>query len=153
MLRPIPKLFLILLALPLFLLVACSDDDAGASDPATAAPAATVTQEAPSDAAIKGTVVVDFTGAPEELAKVETAFEVGPESSAWDAVKMALGEDNLVFNDFGGDLGIFISGFNGVEAEGNHFWEFKVNGETAEVGVSKYVVQQGDVIEFVYSSF
>jgi hypothetical protein len=78
---------------------------------------------------------------------------VAPETTAWEAIKMALGEENLTYQVFGGDLGIFISGFNGVAAEGNHFWEFKINGEGAEEGVSKYVVRQGDVLEFVYSSF
>jgi hypothetical protein len=98
-------------------------------------------------------VSVDFTGAPEELDAIEAPFEVAPETTAWEAIKTALGEENLTYQDFGGDLGIFISGFKGVAAEGNHFWEFKINGEGAEAGVSKYVVQQGDVLEFVYSSF
>jgi hypothetical protein len=113
---------------------------------ATATPAA-------SSAAIQGTISVDFTGAPQEFEAIKVPFEVAPETTAWDAIKTVLGEENLTFMDFGGDLGIFISGFNGVNAEGNHFWEFKINGEGAETGVSKYVVQQGDVLEFVYSSF
>ena len=61
-------------------------------------------------------------------------FEVEAGSTAWEAIKAALGEDNFSFQDFGGDLGVFITGFNGVDAEGNNFWEFKPNGETAEVG-------------------
>ncbi len=98
-------------------------------------------------------MTVDFTGAPQELESIEADFEVAAETIAWEAVKAALGEENLSFQDFGGDLGIFITGFSGVQADGNHFWEFKVNGGTAEAGVSKYKVKQGDVLEFVYSSF
>jgi hypothetical protein len=135
------------------LVAACSDDDGDAAVPPTPTPAATATQEAASTASIQGTVTVDFTGAPQELEALDVSFEVAPESTAWDAIKLALGEENLTFMDFGGDLGIFISGFNGVNAEGNNFWEFKINGEGAEVGVSKYQVQQGDVLSFVYSSF
>lgn len=147
------NLRLLLLVIPLLLLVSCSDDDAGATEVPTSTPAATATQVLAANAAIAGTVKVDFTGAPEELATIEAPFEVEAESTAWDAIMAAIGEENLKYEDFGGDLGIFISGFNGVDAEGNHFWEFKLNGETAEAGVSKYMVQQGDVIEFVYSSF
>jgi hypothetical protein len=106
-----------------------------------------------SDAAMKGTVSVDFTGSPEERETLEAAYEVPAGSTAWDAIKAAVGEENLSYDDFGGSLGIFITGFNGVVVEGNHFWEFKLNGETSEVGVSSYEVQQGDVLEFVYSSF
>ncbi len=147
------KLPILLLLIPLILLSSCGDDDAGASPQATQAPSAATTQTASSEAAIEGMVSVDFTGAPEELDAIEVAFEVAPGSTAWQAVAMALGEDKLAFQDFGGDLGVFISGFNGVEAEGDHFWEFKINGESAQVGVGKYEVQQGDVIEFVYSSY
>jgi len=132
--------------------MACSDDDddAPAVAAATQAPA---TQAAAAEAAIQGTITIDFTGAPQELETVETTFEVAPGTTAWDAIKSAIGEDNLTYEDFGGDLGIFIGGFNGVEAEGNHFWDFKVNGEGSESGVSSYEVQAGDVLEFVYSSF
>ena len=133
----------VLLLVPLLLLAACSDDDDSA--PATG--------PAGSAATISGSVGVDFTGAPQELDVIEATFEVEAGTTAWDAIKVALGEENLAFEDFGGDLGIFITGFNGVQAEGNHFWEFKVNGETAEAGVSKYEVTDGDVLEFVYSSF
>ena len=146
------RILLLLFLVPCLLFAGCSDDDGDANPQATATqPPAT--QAAPAQEAVQGTITIDFTGAPEELEKVEATFEVAPGSTAWDAIKAAIGEDNLAFEDFGGTLGIFISGFNGVEAEGNHFWEFKVNGEGSEVGVSSYEVQQGDMLEFVYSSF
>jgi hypothetical protein len=108
---------------------------------------------ASSPAAIQGSVRVDFTGAPKELDPIDATFSVEPGSTAWDAVRMSLGDENLSFQDYGGDLGIFVSGFKGVDAEGNHFWELKINGESAQVGVAKYEVNQGDVLEFVYSSY
>ena len=153
------RLSLLLFTLPLLLLVACSDDDSDTGPAASPTAVAAATSEAPATTAssnpgtVTGTVSVDFTGAPQEMEPVQAPFEVEQGSTAWDAVRQALGEDNVSFEDFGGDLGIFISGFNGVEAEGNHFWEFRVNGEGAQSGVSKYEVQQGDMLEFVYSSF
>ena len=150
---------------PLLFVAGCSDGDDGSSAAAITTGATTTSQPtdttqtnasggtAPAEATLTGSVRVDFTGAPEELPAIDMTFEVEAGSTAWDAVRAALGEENLDYQDFGGDLGIFITGFNGVEAQGNHFWEFKPNGETAEVGVSKYEVQQGDVLEFAYSSF
>jgi hypothetical protein len=100
-----------------------------------------------------GTVSVDFAGSPDERERLQASYTVPAGSTAWDAIKAAFGEENLSFDDFGGSLGIFITGFNGVGVEGNHFWEFRVNGEGSDVGVSSYQVQPGDVLEFVYSSF
>ena len=150
--RTTRRLLLLFLLPSLVLAVACSGDDNGAAA-ATASPVATTSLQTRSAAAVMGTVSVDFTGAPQVLPKLAMPFKVAAGSTAFDAIKMALGEDNLKYQDFGGDLGVFISGFDGVEAEGNHFWEFKLNGESSQVGVSKYEVQDGDVIEFVYSSY
>jgi hypothetical protein len=166
------KLPLLLLLISVLLLAACGDDSnatptataALASSPtatasvsaqttATTTPAPSGGSGAASDSAIEGTLKVDFTGAPEELEAIDKPFSVPEGSSAWDAVKEALGEDNVSSQDFGGDLGVFVTGFKGVDAEGNHFWEFKVNGESSNVGAGKYEVKQGDVLEFAYSSF
>jgi hypothetical protein len=146
------RLSILLLLIPFWLLAACSDDDDDEPAASATSPAAIQAAASGAEAAIKGSITVDFTGSPDERERVEATFDVAPGTTAWDAVKTALGEENLTFEDFGGTLGIFITGFNGVEVEGNHFWEFKVNGEGSEVGVSSYVVQQGDMIEFVYSS-
>jgi len=81
------------------------------------------------------------------------AFGVQPGQNAWTAIQQAIGLSNLTFQDFGGSLGIFIDGFYGVQPQGNHFWEFFVNGQSSLVGVSAYIVKSGDVLEFRYSSF
>jgi hypothetical protein len=147
------RLSILLLTLPLLLLFTACSDDGGSQAVATTGASATTTLEAPAAGLIEGSVRVDFTGAPQELQPMDLAFEVAAGSTAWDAIMDAIGEDNMSYQDFGGDLGIFITGFHGVQAKGNHFWEFKLNGETAGAGVSAYEVQPGDVLEFVYSSF
>lgn len=100
---------------------------------------------------VRGTVSVNFAGAPAQRPAVTASFAVEPGQNAWTAIQQALGASNLTFRDFGGDLGIFISGFYGVQAEGDHFWEFFVNGQSSDVGVSGYIVKDGDVLEFRYS--
>jgi hypothetical protein len=102
---------------------------------------------------VRGQVIVNFAGAPIQRTTVAEDFAVTPGKKAWDAIRQAIGPSNISFVDFGGSLGIFITGFFGVEAEGNHFWEFFINGKSASVGVSGYAVQDGDVLEFRYSSF
>jgi len=82
-------------------------------------------------------------------------------TTAWSAIQKAMGVDNLQCpgneklqcTDYGGDLGIFISGFNGVVAAGNQYYEFRVNGVSSNVGVSSYVCNNNDVLEFVLTSF
>ena len=80
-------------------------------------------------------------------------FAVEPGAKAWDAIKQAVSASNVNSKDYGGDLGIMITGLYGVEAAGNHFWEFVVNGKSSEKGVSNYAVQDGDILEFRYAAF
>ncbi len=101
---------------------------------------------------VRGTVVVNFAGTPSQRPTASVPFEVSPGQNALTAIRQAIGPSNLTFEDFG-SLGVFITGFNGVQAEGNHFWEFFVNGQSSSVGVSAYIVRNGDVLEFRYSSF
>jgi hypothetical protein len=147
------RLSIVLLLFAGLIWVGCSSNDTSASTSGATGGASTVAASSSLTPAVLGTVAVDFTGAPKELEPITATFSVEQGSKAWDAIKQALGEDRLTYQDFGGDLGIFITGFDGVEAEGNHFWEFRVNGEGADVGVSKYEVMSGDVLEFVYSSY
>ena len=139
------RLFLIALLLPtIWLGAACSDSDNNA-------PASTAT--AVVEAQVKGTVAIDFTDTGSQRPKTNAPFAVQPGTKAIDAIKDAVGGTNVGTKDFGGDLGIFITGFYGVEAAGNNFWEFSVNGKSSDEGVSKYEVKDGDSLEFKYSSF
>ena len=42
--------------------------------------------------------------------------------------------------------GAFITSINGVGNLGGKYWMFYVNGEMASVGVSSYVLQDGDIV-------
>jgi len=140
------RFLLVALLLPplISLAAACSDDS---SSGAGASPSATAV------AIVRGQVIVNFAGAPSQRSNVSIAFAVSPGTKAFDAIKRALGESNLNTQDFGGSLGLLITGFYGVQAQGNHFWEFLLNGKSSDVGVSGYEVKEGDVLEFRYASF
>jgi hypothetical protein len=102
---------------------------------------------------VQGQVTINFAGAPQPRATVSEPFSVQPGANAWVAIQDAIGVQNITYQDFGGSLGIFITGFYGMQAQGNHFWAFYVNGVSANVGVSSYITRAGDVIEFRYDSF
>ncbi len=162
--------YLITLLLPLLLLAgACSSSKSSASGE-TPSPVATIGSAviAPSGgssativasgpaaavATLHGTVAIDFTGAPKQHDATPQPYEVAPGTKALDAIKAALGDANLSTKDFGGSLGVYVTGLYGIEPEGNHFWEFTVNGKSSDVGVSTYEVKNGDVLGFKYSSY
>ena len=72
--------------------------------------------------------------------------------SAWDAVVSAVGLSNLQYTDYE-SMGMFITGFNGINAASNHYFEFRVNGVSSNTGVSNYKVNDGDKLDFVLMSF
>jgi len=62
------------------------------------------------------------------------------------------GDLELVYTDYGGDMGVFLQGINGVgeDSSANKWWHYWVNGEYAMVGVSSQIVSPGDVVLFKY---
>ena len=136
----------LLVPLMVFFGSGCSEGDS--SNGSSAAPPAGSSAEAQ----LRGRVMVDFAGAPSQRAPVSMPFAVAPGAKALDAIKVALGDNNVSTQEFSG-LGAFVTGFYGVQAQGNNFWEFRVNGESSDVGVSAYEVKEGDVLEFRYASF
>lgn len=95
-------------------------------------------------------VKIDYSGEAEKTTEVKTVA-VTEGQTAWDAIQSAIGLENIEYQDYGGDLGIFMQSINGVKPSGSKFWLFKVNGKGAEVGISSYKVQEGDKLEFVIS--
>jgi uncharacterized protein (DUF2164 family) len=78
---------------------------------------------------------------------------VGHGQKAWDAVIKALGIENIEYTDYGGDMGKFITSFNGIKADSNQYFEFRVNGVSSSLGVSSYVCNNADKLEFVLVNF
>lgn len=96
------------------------------------------------------TIAIDYAG--EHVSSTYTvAITTG--ETAWQAVQDAIGIANLHYTDYGGSLGIFITGFNGIDALSNQYYDFQVNGTSASVGVSSYTVKNNDSIKFVLTNF
>jgi hypothetical protein len=101
---------------------------------------------------IPQSIAIDIDYAGEHTASTYTTTIVSGET-AGQAVQDAIGIANLQYTDYGGDLGIFITGFNGVNASSNQYYDFQINGTSASVGVSSYIVANNDVLTFVLTNF
>ena len=120
---------------------------------ATGKPTTAATRSDEAVSSVRGIVVINFTGAPAARQSVGESFAVSAGSNAWAALQQAVGIRNVGYVDYGGSLGIMVTSLFGTEAQGNHFWEFMINGESASLGVSAYVVKEDDRLEFRYSSY
>jgi len=117
--------------------------------PALNAPTPTDTPT-PTPVGLNIQIGIDYAG---QKASDSYTATVNQGQSAWDAVSTAVGLSNLQYTDYGGDMGIFITGFNGINADSSHYFEFKVNGVSSNVGISSYKCSDGDKLDFVLTSF
>lgn len=97
------------------------------------------------------TVAPTPTPVPDRITVVAENVVVG--DTAWTTVQRVIGIEHLTYTDYGGDLGIFITGFYGRSAGDKEFWSFYVNGDFAPTGVSSYQVKEGDKLTFVLTPF
>lgn len=77
------------------------------------------------------------------------------ESSLFDSLMRIQdsGDIVLTYEDYGGDMGVFLQAINGIgvgENSGNKWWHYWVNGSYAQVGVSTQTVRPGDIVLFKY---
>lgn len=72
------------------------------------------------------------------------------DSTLFEILKKADEDKKISFGykDYGGSLGVFIQSINGVEGSGEKYWQYWVNNTYAQVGVSSYRVNPGDIIMF-----
>lgn len=115
----------------------------------TPMPTATLT---PSPTPVSYTVQIGIDYAGERPSDLYTTT-VSAGQTAWNAVVAAVGINNLQYTDYGGDMGIFITSFNGIAAASNQYYEFRVNGVSSDIGVSSYQCNDGDKLDFVLTSF
>ncbi|WP_158318433.1 DUF4430 domain-containing protein [Alkalihalobacillus hemicellulosilyticus] len=84
----------------------------------------------------------------EEVQAYDYSFGFIEGATAFDLVKVVVGHDNLEYDVY--DIGNFITGINGLTAEYPDYWSLVVNGESAQVGASDYLLTNEDLISFVF---
>jgi len=124
------------------------------SQDSSSTPTPTPTQSptsSPTPATLTVHIGIDYAG---EKSNDSYTVSIQPGQTAWDAVVAAVGAGSLEYTDYGGDFGKFITGFNGISVDPNsQFYQFNLNGAESSVGVSSYVCQEGDSLDFVLTSF
>ncbi len=59
---------------------------------------------------------------------------------------------SLEYQDYGEDMGIFIESINDIGGGNEQWWQYWVNEEYQDQGVSQYQIQDDDQIEFRYTA-
>ncbi|MGN0536053.1 MAG: DUF4430 domain-containing protein [Eubacterium sp.] len=75
-------------------------------------------------------------------------------ATAYDAVKKACDENNIILNSTNSSYGVYIAGFNYIDEKdcgSSSGWLYSVNGKTPGKSCGKYAVQNGDSIVFSYT--
>jgi LPXTG-motif cell wall-anchored protein len=78
----------------------------------------------------------------------ETAIKNEDKTTAFNALLNSVGSTNLEYSE--SDYGKMITSIKGLQAKGNFFWAFYINGISAQVGADQYIVQKGDRLSFKY---
>jgi len=100
---------------------------------------------------ISVSITVDATAPALTIATYGVSVPEG--SSVYDAMRIARDNGRLDFNgrEFAG-LGFFVEEVNGIagDVENGMYWVYSVNGIEAQVGVSDYVLHDGDTVTWEY---
>lgn len=82
------------------------------------------------------------------------SIPIEPGNTAYDLMAKAQTDGLIRFSarDYGGDLGQLVEEINGVKsgARGKKYWIYYINGKKAQVGISTYKPQAGDIISWQY---
>lgn len=84
--------------------------------------------------------------------KTFTDLDFTENQNVFDLLKQVTEKNNieLLYKDYGGDLGVFIESIGGVKNNNDSWWQYWVNNKYSEIGASNYIIQLGDVIEFKF---
>lgn len=95
--------------------------------------------------------VVNINQATLEIEEVRYQTTIEKNTSVYDFMDKLRnnGEINFKEKTYIG-LGKFIDEINGVRGNGSEFWIYYVNGNKAQIGVSNYRINPGDVVSWKY---
>ena len=87
-----------------------------------------------------------------EIPDVEnTDFKIEENSSVLEAIQLYCNVNDMPINVETTDGTIVgINGLNNGDFHPNRIWQYKVNGELSASPAGEYILQEGDVLEWVY---
>ena len=82
----------------------------------------------------------------------EYFFRTANELNLENAMNFIARDTDFTFSGkkFGGDLGLFVEEINGVKNNSDKYWVYYINDTKAQVGISNYIIQPNDLIEWKY---
>lgn len=86
-----------------------------------------------------------------EINGIKHQSEISENISVYDFMNKARKEGKFIFkekNYIG--IGKFIEEISGVRSDGKKYWIYYVNGKKAQIGVSNYKINPGDVVSWKY---
>lgn len=76
------------------------------------------------------------------------SVKVEKDGTVYDVMKNAEKEGFSFLGRKYPQLGFFVDEINGIKNESNKYWIYYVNEKEASVGVSKYIIKEGDIISW-----
>lgn len=88
-----------------------------------------------------------------EINGIKYESEIADQMSVYDFMTQLQNEGKITFKEknYPG-MGKFIEEINGVKGSGEKYWIYYINNKKAEVGVSNYKLNPGDVVSWKYES-
>lgn len=83
-----------------------------------------------------------------------TSYErvlIDSKSSVYSILSKKMSETGSVVTTKSYDYGVMVDSINGFKSSNEYFWGYSVNGQVATVAADKYVLKNGDVIEWKYT--
>lgn len=96
-------------------------------------------------------LVVDKNLATLEINGIKYQNKIEKNTSVYDFMNKIREKGGLDFKDktYIG-MGKFVEEINGIRGNGSEFWIYYVNGKKAQIGVSNYRINPGDVVSWKY---
>ncbi|MFA6177902.1 MAG: DUF4430 domain-containing protein [Candidatus Paceibacterota bacterium] len=95
--------------------------------------------------------IIPHTSTPSLINNIELKDTITGEMSVYDFMSKLREEGKINFTEknYAG-IGKFIDSINGIKGNGSENWIYYVNGIEAQVGVSNYKINFGDIVSWKY---
>jgi len=100
------------------------------------------------------TITVSVIGDDNDTWINDYTVTVSNEASAWDAIKKALDSNHLTYVTSSSAVGVYVSKVKGLAEFDNGInsgWKYSVNGISPNVGISSYMLSDGDEVILYYT--
>jgi hypothetical protein len=88
--------------------------------------------------------------ASDKITDIEAGYEFETGKTAFDLLTETASENDIQIETQKYDFGIFIKSIEGFENTKDNAWIYYVNGKAGDVAADKYILKNGDVVEWRY---